>query len=355
MVRASVDLDRRTLVRALVFHGPWRIAVEDRPDPVPGPGEVLLRVVSTGICGSDIHGFTGENGRRFPGQVMGHETVGRVVATGPEVTGLEPGTLATVHPVLACGSCDACQAGLDYRCPRRRIIGVDPALSSAFAELMAVPAANVVELPETMPAEYGALIEPLAVGHHAAARGGCGPTDRVLVVGGGPIGQACALAARRQGAERVVVSEPHAGRRALLADIGVPSVDPNDDGYTDVVAEVLGGAPTLALDAVGSSSSLRSALSVCAPGERVVLVGMHEPKVSISAYAVSIEERTLTGSYCYTKQDFLDTAAWVATAPPELARLIEDRVSLARAPEAFAALARGENPASKVLVFPGDS
>lgn len=342
-------------MRALVFRGPWEIAVEERPDPVPGPGEVLVGVVSTGICGSDLHGFTGENGRRFPGQVMGHETVGRVLATGPDVAGPPTGTLVTVHPVLACGTCPACRAGLDYRCPDRRIIGVDPAISSAFADLLVVPEANVVTLPDAMPAEYGALVEPLAVGHHAVSRGRCGSGDRVLVVGGGPIGQACALAAARLGAEQIVVSEPHAGRRALLTDIGLTTVDPTDPaaGLVESAAEAFGGQPpSLVVDAVGSSRSLGDALAACAVGERVVLVGMHEPQVTVPAYAVSIEERALIGSYCYTGDHFRETATWVATAPPALARLVEGRVGLAEAPGAFEALAKGTDGASKVLVFP---
>ncbi|WP_020574265.1 zinc-dependent alcohol dehydrogenase [Actinopolymorpha alba] len=339
-------------MRALVFRGPWDIAVEERQDPEAGPGEVLVEVLSTGICGSDLHGYTGENGRRFPGQVMGHETVGRVAALGPEVTGIAVGALITVHPVLSCGACPACAAGLDHRCPTKRIIGVDPAISAAFAELMVVPAANVVPLPENVPVEYGALVEPLAVGHHAVERGRCGSDDTVLVVGGGPIGQACALAVRRLGVTRIAVSEPHAGRRSLLDDIGVATMDPTAAALADQAAEVLGGAPTLVIDAVGSSRSLADALAVCAAGERVVLVGMHEPRVSVSAYSVSLEERSLVGSYCYTGTHFRETAAWVGSAPPELARLIEGRVSLVDAPEAFRALANGDDGSSKVLVLP---
>jgi threonine dehydrogenase-like Zn-dependent dehydrogenase len=347
-------------MRALVFRGPWDIAVEERPDPQAGPGDVLVEILATGICGSDLHGYTGENGRRFPGQVMGHETVGRIRELGDQAqaelseTGTQaaPGTLVTIEPVLACGVCDACRSGNDHRCAQRKIIGVEPSISSAFADLMVVPAANIVPLPDDMPADYGALVEPLSVGRHAAVRGRCGPGDAVFVVGGGPIGQASALAARRLGADAVVVSEPDARRRALLADIGLPAVDPSAGNIADAVREVLGRPATLALDAVGSGRSIADALQATDMGAGVVLVGMQEPQLSLQAYSISIEERTLIGSYCYPAKDFRDTAEWVATAPPELARLIEDRVGWDGAPDAFHALAKGENPASKVLVLP---
>jgi threonine dehydrogenase-like Zn-dependent dehydrogenase len=349
-------------MRALVFRAPGELAVEELPDPEPGPGEALLRVTATGICGSDLHGYTGESGRRHPGQVMGHETVGRVVALGPGVApepGLAPGTVATVNPVIGCRACPRCTAGDEHLCLQRRIIGVDPTFWSAFAELMCVPAANLVGLPETVPEEHGALVEPLAVGYHAAVRGGVGPADRVLVIGGGPIGQACALAARRLGPGQVVVSELSRSRRALVAALGFPVTggadgtvgDTAGPGLAELVRERLGGPATVVLDAVGSSGSLAGALAASAPGARVVLVGMNAPQVTLEAYAVSTYERSILGSFCYSAGEFRETADWVATAPPGLARLIDGRVGLAGAPAAFAGLADGTLDASKVLVF----
>lgn len=342
-------------MQALVFHGPDTMSVEARPDPEVGPGDVLIRVTATGICGSDIHGFTGHTGRRFPGQVMGHETVGRVVAWGSAAN--QSGRLAvdqvvTVNPVLACGTCEECRADRQHHCPTRRIIGVDPSLSSAFAELLVMPEANVVPLPEGMPEEHGALVEPLTVGYHAARRGGCGPGDRVLVIGGGPIGQAGLLAAERLGADSVVVSEPNPLRRGLLADLGAIAIDPGAGPLADAASEALGGRPSLVLDAVGNSSSIGDALSVSRIGARVVLVGMHEPRLEIPAYSVSTEERTLVGSYCYSAGEFAETAQWASTVPDRLARLIEGRVDWSGTVTSFESLAAGRNPASKVLVFP---
>ena len=336
-------------MRALVFHGPWTMSVEERPDPEPASGEVVIQILATGICGSDLHGFTGENGRRHPGQVMGHETVGRVLAA--ETPALV-GQLVTVNPVLGCGGCAACQAGSTQRCGRRRVIGVTPGISSAFAERMVVPVANVVPLPE-MAAHLGTLVEPLAVGYHATVRAEVGPDDRVLVIGGGPIGQACALAARRRGATGIVVSEYGASRRSALERLGFGVVDPGSADIETAVREQLGEPASVVLDAVGASGSLADAFAASDLGARVVLIGMQSPQINLAAYDISTEERTLIGSFSYSPQEFRDTALWMAANLDPLAPLVDATVELDEAPEAFRRLASGEWSASKVLVMAG--
>ncbi|TQM10973.1 zinc-dependent alcohol dehydrogenase [Pseudonocardia kunmingensis] len=341
-------------MRALVLSDFWKLTVDDVPEPQPGPGDVLIEVLATGICGSDIHGYTGENGRRIRGQVMGHETVGRVLSVGAEAgDGIAVGDAVTVNPVLWCGRCRQCAAGREQACPDKQVVGVTPALTSAFAERMAVPARNAVRLPDGMPVEHGALVEPLAVGYHALVRGGCGAGDAVLVLGGGPIGQACVLAAQRMGAERVAVSEPAPQRRELNARLGAATIDPA--GADDVPAAVrtaLDGDPTLVVDAVGSARTLATAFATAPIGATVVLVGMGAPTLELAAYEISTKERSVVGSFCYSAAEFRDTAQWAATAPDALDALIEGRTDLAGGPGAFEALAKGTDPASKVLVLP---
>ena len=341
-------------MRALVLADFWRLIVDDVPDPEPGPADVLIDVVATGICGSDVHGYTGENGRRVRGQVMGHETVGRIVAVGPETGGdLAVGDAVTVNPVLWCGECRQCAVGREQSCPDKRIVGVTPELRSAFAERMAVPARNAVKLPDGMPIEHGALVEPLAVGYHALVRGGCRAGESVLVLGGGPIGQACVLAARRQGAERVAVSEPGSHRRELNARLGAAVVNPSGTGdFAAAVRTALDGDPTLVVDAVGTAQTLAAAFA-CAPiGTTVVLVGMGAPTLDVAAYEISTKERSVVGSFCYSAAEFRDTARWAATVPDALDTLIEGRTDLEGGPASFEALARGTAQASKILVFP---
>lgn len=336
-------------MKALVFNGPHQIAVEERPDPEPGPTEIALRVIATGICGSDLHGYTGENGRRFPGQVMGHETVARVAALGADVVDCPAvGSLVTVNPVIACGHCPACLAKSEQRCPTRRVIGVDPRMSAAFAELMVVPARNVVPLPSRLPVELGTLVEPLAVGYHAVRRGGVKEGSVVLVIGGGPIGQAAALGARRVGA-RVVVSELAPSRADLVRRLGFEVIDPSQDLAAQAV-RALGRAPEIVIDAVAISPTLAQALAVSDVGATIVMVGMGSSKVDLSAYKISTEERTVIGSFCYGSDEFTDTAAWVAQHAAELATLIDGSVDINGAAQAFADLADGTSTASKIVV-----
>lgn len=340
-------------MRALVYGGPWSLSVQNRPEPVPGPGEVLVDIIATGICGSDLHGYTGENGRRFPGQVMGHETVARVVASGPETEAPDAGTVVTVNPVIGCGHCPSCLAHATQRCPSKRVIGVTPTISSAFAERMVAPAGNVVPLARHVSADIGGLVEPLAVGYHAARQGGVSAAETVLVLGGGPIGQAAALAARRLGCPRVVVSDPDARRRQLVASLGFVAVDPRAANWPDAATCSLGVQASVVLDAVGTTQTLSDALRVSAPGSRVVLVGMNTPTVELDAYAISTQERTLMGSFCYGADEFRDTVTWAAAHASDLGSLVEGRVTLDDAPDAFHELATGALRASKVLVYPG--
>lgn len=334
-------------MRALVFNGPWDLTLEERPEPEPQDDEALLQILATGICGSDLHGYTGETGRRSPGQIMGHETVAEVLEdrTGQH----RPGSIVTLNPVIGCNRCDACSAGSRQRCQSRRVIGVDPDLSSAFAERMVAPADRLVPLPEGTPSRLGALVEPLAVGYHAVRRAQASSSDAVFIIGAGPIGQAVALAARREGCSDIVVSELDSHRRRRIADMGFETIEANDDAGTIVSA--LGRSPSIVIDAVGTSTTIELGLNSAAPGASVVLVGLASPRVELAAYAVTTAERDILGSFGYSDADFRSTARWIEDREAELEPLIDSEVPLEAAPEAFRQLARGELQATKVLVL----
>jgi threonine dehydrogenase-like Zn-dependent dehydrogenase len=174
----------------------------------------------------------------------------------------------------------------------------------------------------------------------------------VLIIGGGPIGQAAFLAAQRLGATRVAVSDLSPTRRALCAELGAVVIDPSASPLEESIVRELGAKATLVIDAVGATPTLADALRASAFGARVVLVGMAAPSLELAAYAISTEERTLIGSFCYSRRHFAETAAWVGTTQAPLHRLIDGRVGFDGAQASFTELAKGQSKASKILVFP---
>lgn len=318
-----------------VLEGPSQLTLRDAPSAARASGEAVLEVVAAGICGSDVHGFAGVNARRAPGTVMGHEVAGRVLE-GP--SGI--GTTVAVWPIVACGACPSCAAGRAHLCTARRLYGCTPELPGGFASTMTVTASSLVALPDGVPAEWGALVEPLAVGHHAIALAGVAPGDRVAVIGGGPIGIAAAIAARRAGVEQLVVVEPMAARRDTLAALGLEAVAPESAPRgVDVVAECVGHASTVA-----------AAIAASRPGGTVVCVGLADSEVPVPWPSVVIEERRLVGSSAYTLDEFRAVAASLADGDVDFGRLIERRIGLDEVAAAFDDYAAGRTTAIKTLV-----
>ena len=350
-------------MRALVLEDFGRLVVAERDAPAPAANEAAIRIIATGICGSDIHGYTGENGRRVPGQVMGHETVGVIEALGASLdrTDLVLGAVVTVNPVFLPPEDVDQYAGREQHDQRKRVLGVAPELVSAFAERIVVPARNVHVLPATMPVLYGALIEPLAVAVNAVRRTGVQPGDAVFVAGGGPIGQSVVLALQMAGVTDIVVSEIASARRDLVERLGATAIDPADRPVPDAVLNAFGHPADAAIDVVGITDTLRSALESTRPGSAVCLVGMGSPTLSLDAFAVSTAERSIVGSFTYTNTDFAAAVSWMAQGPDTAATLISECVGIDDADAAFRRLSAGAATPGKILVvfdarhLPGDT
>jgi threonine dehydrogenase-like Zn-dependent dehydrogenase len=339
-------------MKALVLEDFGRLAVTDVDEPVVGLDDVVVGIIATGICGSDLHGYTGENGRRSPGQIMGHECVGIVEALGSGVDrpDLAIGSLVTVNPVIVPAEDADSFADREQHHPRKRVLGVDPTLVSAFAERIAVPERNVVALPPEMPVAIGAIVEPLAVGVNAVHRLGVEPGDAVLVLGGGPIGQAVVLALQMAGIDDILVSELSPSRRRLVESLGATAVDPKAGPIPSAVLTAFGRPADAAVDAVGVSATLGDALAATKLGAVVCLVGMGGKRLEIDAFAVSTAERSIVGSFTYRRRDFIAAAAWVSTAPPSTIELVSEVVGIDDADRAFRRLAEGEDVPGKILI-----
>ncbi|HEX7594503.1 MAG TPA: alcohol dehydrogenase catalytic domain-containing protein, partial [Anaerolineae bacterium] len=198
-------------MKALVYEGAWQMPLRqiDSPKPI-SPEDVVVAVHTVGICGSDVHGFKGTTGRRKPPIVMGHEFSGTVAATGAGVTDFKIGERVVVQPLLTCGDCENCRAGLPNICLNRSGLGVN--LNGAYAEAVRVAQKMVYHLPAAMTWEQGAMVEPLAVAMHAVNLLPLRLMETVVIIGSGTIGLLAILAARLKGAGKIIVTDLSAHR-----------------------------------------------------------------------------------------------------------------------------------------------
>ncbi|MFD2349538.1 zinc-binding dehydrogenase [Nonomuraea ferruginea] len=237
-------------MEALVYAGPGAVEIRDVPEPEPGPGEVLVEVGHVGVCGTDHLLVRGGLARVRPGVVIGHEMAGRAVGGDLGRAGLRPGDPVAVEPLISCGTCRTCRRGHRHICEALGLYGIDR--DGGAASHVVVAADRLHRLPDGVPPRVAALAEPLSVAVHMVSRAGVAVGDVVMIFGGGPIGALLGLVARLSGASAVLVAEPRADRRELLAELGMTVTDPlgadvaswcesRAPGGVDVSFEVSGG------------------------------------------------------------------------------------------------------------------
>jgi L-iditol 2-dehydrogenase len=283
-------------MRVSILRGVGDVAVEERPVPEPGPGEVLVRIGSVGVCGSDVHYY--EHGRIGPyvvdqPLVLGHEAGGVVAGLGPGVASLALGQRVSLEPGVPCRSCEQCLAGRYNLCPFVEFFATPP-YDGAFSEYVVHPAAFVFAVPDTVSDDAAGLLEPLSVGVWACRRGGVGPGARVLVTGAGPIGLVCAQAALAYGATEVVVTDVNASRLALAERLGMRAVDVSETPVGEAGIE-----PDVLLECSGHPGATRDAIRTVARAGRVVLVGMGSDELMLPLPYVQDHELVLTGAFRY--------------------------------------------------------
>ncbi len=297
-------------MKACIFHGPGRVAVESRAEPSPGPGEILLRMEAAGVCYSDIRVYRGEKHAR-PGVIPGHEIVGRVEALGEGADGFAAGQRVAVCPIIACGRCYYCLRGLRNRCPERRTLGYDE--DGGLAEYALLPASilslgHIFLVPEALPSETAALMEPLACVLNSLESCRLQPGGSLVVLGAGPMGLLHLLLARALGTATVVVSELHPARRDLARHFGATLVvDPQRQDLPAAVMETTGGlGGDAAVVTTGAPELLAPALAVVRRQGVVNLFAGFPPQsqVEFDPNSVHYGEISLTGSQNATPEQY---------------------------------------------------
>jgi L-iditol 2-dehydrogenase len=347
-------------VKALVFHEPRHIAVEEVPEPAPGPGEVLLDVAAAAICHSDIRVYLGQKHARA-GVIPGHEIAGVVAAVGDGVAGLVAGDRVVVCPIVACGSCAYCRSGRRQRCPQRRTLGYDE--NGGLAQRLLLPAA-LVSLGHVLPAPPGlsmqraCLTEPLACVLNSLETCGLGAGGSLAVIGAGPMGLIHVLLARRLGAGPIIVSELDEGRAEAARRLGATAVvNPQREDFVSGTRELTGG---LGADAIvmtaGLADALEQGLAAVRPQGVVNLFAGFPPATSIAldVNVIHYREIRLTGSQNASPDQY---ARILQLLPhlPEVDTITTHRFPLAEATEAYAVRLRNEGLKSMVVMSEGQA
>lgn len=287
-------------MKSLVWMGPRRLEIQERPEPELAKGEVLLQVAVVGICGSDLSGYLGENSLRRPPLIMGHEFTGMVVATAGDVKAWKSGQVVTVNPLLSCNRCQFCRQGMRQLCANRSIVGIHR--PGAFAEYLTVPASACHPVRNAI---QGALVEPLACAVRANIQAKIQSTETLLVFGAGIIGLMSLRVAQEMGASRRIVVDPNPVRLEKAQWWGATDMlDPTHDKVTDEVRRLCPEGVDSVIDAVGLPQTRQDSIAVLRPGGCVVFIGLHLDETTIPGNHIVRQEIEIRGSFCYTDDNF---------------------------------------------------
>ncbi len=330
-------------MKALVYTDTLEVQYRDEPDPVPGPGEALVKIEAVGICGSDMHAYHGHDARRIPPLILGHEAVGVVQ------NGAQQGKRVVLNPLMTCGNCDYCQGGRSNLCAERELIGMR--LAGAFAQYVTIPERNLLYMPQDMDPVIASLAEPAATSLHAiylAEKVLHRPLSecRALVLGGGSIGAFAALMLKGNVCIDVCLGDTNPLRRHTAEKLRCCKVyDPLGD---DLPEE---NSFDLVIDAVGSGRTRAASCSFVKSGGVISHVGLQDNEPGLDTRRITLDEITFLGNYTYSAVDLraaiqalysgaLGTLDWVET------RLLSDGAA------AFRDIHEGKAAAPKIVLRP---
>lgn len=343
-------------MKAMLLREYKQLELTEMPTPDVGPEELLIRVRACGICGSDVHGYDGSTGRRIPPLVMGHEAAGVVAAVGDQVTGFKEGDRVTFDSTVSCGKCFFCRRGQINLCDNRRVLGVSTGeyrQHGAFAEYVVVPQHITYHLPDTLTFEEAALIEAVSVAVHAVRRTPIHMGDTAIVVGSGMIGLLVVQALRLAGCGQVFAVDLEDNKLELAKQLGA------DDGFNSskvnvpeiVQSRTNGRGADVAIECVGATAPIQSAIESLRKGGALTLVGNLAPQVELPLQAVVTRELTVYGS-CASSGEYPVCIDLMSRGQIRVRPLISATAPLEEGPDWFKRLYEREPGLMKVVLQP---
>ncbi len=320
-------------MKGVVFCGDRRVEVRQFPDPRPGPGEALVRLRASGLCGTDLHRYRETAAQRAPylDKVYGHEPSGVVEAIGPGVSGLRAGDRVSVYHYRGCGRCKYCRAGYIHWCPERR------GGTAAYADLVLTDAVCCLPLPDSLSFATGSAIACfLGTAFSAMRKLGTSGEHTLAIFGLGPVGLGGLIVAKALGA-RVVGVEPVAERRSLALALGAAQVvDPAAVDPVAAIRDCTGGeGAALAFETAGSEAAHAATVACLRHGGKAVFAGLGIHKKTVDIVGAIDPELTLMGSHVMPLPMYWDLVDFIAGHALPVERIVTHRLPIERAPEAF--------------------
>ena len=334
-------------MHALVYTGTNKIDFREEKDPTPKPGESLIKVKASGICGSDMHAYHGNDERRIPPLILGHEV------SGTSLDGKFKNKDVVINPLISCEKCDYCKNEREHLCPQRTMIGMSTPVKreGGLAELVSVPEKNIFEVPKKLSIKEAALAEPAAVALHAvllAEQNLKKPMSesKILIKGAGAIGLLCGLVLNKEKkSTNIIMSDPNKKRLDECAKyLKANFVSPNDKLIKENNFDLI-------LESVGLEVTRHQAIKSIAPGGTILHIGLTQPSGTFDFKKLTIQEITLVGTYCYTNKDFQKTLEILTEKKLGDLGWIEYR-DLKKGSEAFNEIHNGTCVAPKIILIP---
>lgn len=334
----------------VILTEPTSIEIREVNKPAAKEEEVLLEIKRIGICGSDIHAYYGKHPYINCPIVQGHEFSGKIIELGQGVSDFKIGDRVTVMPQLTCGHCYQCQQGDYHICDNLKVIGCQA--NGAAQEYLAVPQKLVIKLPDSIDYDFGAMVEPLAVGVHAVRRLSGTKDSKVLVLGAGTIGNLTAQAAKALGAEKVMIADISDVRLEIARKCGIDPVVNNTkqdlskelkDKFGEVKADAI-------IECVGSGQTINQAIALARKGSEVIVVGVFGEKPVVDVGLIQDRELKIIGSLMYKKADYETAIDLIERKKVELEPLISRHFSLREYAEAYRYIEKNREKTMKVLI-----
>jgi (R,R)-butanediol dehydrogenase/meso-butanediol dehydrogenase/diacetyl reductase len=332
---------RRTMMKAAVLKNARELAIEEVPDLQIADDEVLVKVATCGICGTDLHLY--KHGSLSPDARIGHESAGTVADVGKSAKGFKTGDRVAVLGRVPCGECHWCTRGRHHVCPMRLDV------RGGFSEYVAVKPQMLASLPDEVTFRQAAVMEPMAVSLHGIRLAQITPSDGVVVTGAGPIGLFAAALLRDIGVRSLVVSEPAEKRREIASRWADRVVDPTAEDTADATREALDPNPDVVAECSGQAAVLEEAFGMVGFAGRVLLLGACLESITFNPATMLVREVSFQGSYGCDMEEFRHCIELVASGKVDISPIISGTVPQDELPGAFEKLS-GPNDEIKLLM-----